>query len=269
MSHQLVQSRSVRFIDFTEEIKRSLTQKQGPKTPRIKLEAWQVESLDAAYNEDTHPSQKTKKNLAEALGLPFKSVQIWFQNKRAKEKSKKEASDSEREESGRESSSSQFFFNNEYMPREFSEPERSSDLPKPQGLCYKGSEKTDCSLMAEIASSPLLSSSMSYDDCYNAISTMVHAQDYSFASDACSEASELFAIATPSSPIMRQYVQAEERASTMDKSPVIMPLVPNSPLADNEGRYRFQFRNRSIIYTRETDRAGFYNLVHTHTSLNE
>lgn len=93
----ITRSKPVRFIDFTDEIKKSFEIRETPKKSRTKLETWQISALEKAYDDDSHPSQKAKTRLSTALGLQIKSIQIWFQNKRAKEKSKKEQSETEGE----------------------------------------------------------------------------------------------------------------------------------------------------------------------------
>jgi len=83
-----IKNRSVKFIDFTDEIKKSIVSPHVLKKSRIKMEPWQVKRLEEAFEEDTHPSCKSKMNMSISLSLPAKSIQIWFQNRRAKEKLK-------------------------------------------------------------------------------------------------------------------------------------------------------------------------------------
>ncbi|EHY66905.1 hypothetical protein NERG_00545 [Nematocida ausubeli] len=91
----MTSNRPVKFIDFTEEIMKSFERKAAPKKPRIKLDLWQIKSLEKAFEDDSHPSQKAKTKLSALLGITIKSIQIWFQNKRAKEKTKRDQSETE------------------------------------------------------------------------------------------------------------------------------------------------------------------------------
>lgn len=95
MAYKTLKAKAVKFIDSTEEIRRSLKFQNMPKKQRTKLNEWQIKVLEEAFSVDSHPSSKVKNRLAKDLQLALKSVQIWFQNKRAKEKAKHE-----REEEG-------------------------------------------------------------------------------------------------------------------------------------------------------------------------
>lgn len=55
---------------------------------RRKTSAEQVGILETVFTKNAHPDRKQREALGEALGMTPKSVQIWFQNKRAKEKAK-------------------------------------------------------------------------------------------------------------------------------------------------------------------------------------
>ncbi|OAG31516.1 hypothetical protein NEIG_00816 [Nematocida sp. ERTm5] len=95
--NMIIRQRPVKFIDFTEEIRKSFEEKKTPKKPRVKLDLWQISTLEKAFEDDSHPSQKAKTRLSVSLGITIKSVQIWFQNRRAKEKAKKDVSETESE----------------------------------------------------------------------------------------------------------------------------------------------------------------------------
>jgi hypothetical protein len=53
---------------------------------RKRINQTQLNLLEAAYVDDPMPSRRTKEKLAAQLGLPIKRIQIWFQNRRAKQK---------------------------------------------------------------------------------------------------------------------------------------------------------------------------------------
>eukprot|EP01088_Endostelium_zonatum_P021119 TRINITY_DN8133_c0_g1_i1.p1 TRINITY_DN8133_c0_g1~~TRINITY_DN8133_c0_g1_i1.p1 ORF type:complete len:295 (-),score=53.51 TRINITY_DN8133_c0_g1_i1:6-890(-) len=56
------------------------------KRRRERATSEQKTILEAAFADDQLPSKKTKERLAQKLGISVKRVQIWFQNRRAKEK---------------------------------------------------------------------------------------------------------------------------------------------------------------------------------------
>jgi Homeodomain len=101
MVYKTIQQRAVKFIDSTEEIKRSLKLRDLPKKKRTRLNDWQVKKLEEEYLIDSHPSSKVKNRVSKELKLSLKSVQIWFQNKRAKEKARSRDSGTEEERQAR------------------------------------------------------------------------------------------------------------------------------------------------------------------------
>jgi len=76
----------VKFIDSTEEIMRNLNKGNMNKRARLKLSCQQIDVLESNFKVDSHPSHLTKSFLASKLCIPLKNIQIWFQNRRAKEK---------------------------------------------------------------------------------------------------------------------------------------------------------------------------------------
>ncbi|ELR19243.1 homeobox domain containing protein [Acanthamoeba castellanii str. Neff] len=62
---------------------------------RKRINQSQLDVLEAAYLDDPLPSRRTKQRLSTQLGISIKRVQIWFQNRRAKQKrQRKDGSDS-------------------------------------------------------------------------------------------------------------------------------------------------------------------------------
>lgn len=88
MKEMFNKNKSCKFIDATNEILKSYV--KAPKRRRIKLSENQLFMLEYKFYENQHPSQSTKEGISAMTGLPIKNVQIWFQNRRAKEKSDKE-----------------------------------------------------------------------------------------------------------------------------------------------------------------------------------
>ncbi|CAH1785368.1 unnamed protein product [Owenia fusiformis] len=56
------------------------------KRPRTTITAKQLENLKRAYNESPKPARHVREQLSAETGLDMRVVQVWFQNRRAKEK---------------------------------------------------------------------------------------------------------------------------------------------------------------------------------------
>ncbi|KAL4623333.1 LIM/homeobox protein Lhx3 isoform X1 [Arapaima gigas] len=56
------------------------------KRPRTTITAKQLETLKTAYNSSPKPARHVREQLASETGLDMRVVQVWFQNRRAKEK---------------------------------------------------------------------------------------------------------------------------------------------------------------------------------------
>jgi len=67
-----------------DELIRS-TQKNDPKK-RIRTTPEQLRILEKTYERETNPSQSLREDIARRLGMTPRRVQVWFQNKRAKER---------------------------------------------------------------------------------------------------------------------------------------------------------------------------------------
>ncbi|AFM98146.1 homeodomain-containing protein [Encephalitozoon hellem ATCC 50504] len=80
------EKKTVKFIDSTEEIIKYLNKNDSNKRSRLKLSGHQIDVLESNFRIDSHPNSTTKSLLANTLSIPFKNIQIWFQNRRAKEK---------------------------------------------------------------------------------------------------------------------------------------------------------------------------------------
>ncbi|GBM59439.1 Homeobox protein ceh-14, partial [Araneus ventricosus] len=62
------------------------------KRPRTTISTVQLEALKLAYQRSSKPSRHVREQLSAETGLDMRVVQVWFQNRRAKEKRlKKEA----------------------------------------------------------------------------------------------------------------------------------------------------------------------------------
>ncbi|KAM0671997.1 homeodomain-containing protein [Ordospora colligata] len=78
--------KKVKFIDSTNEIIKHMNTSENGKRSRLRLNAQQASILEQSFKNGSHPSNKVKAELAMVLCIPLKNVQIWFQNRRAKEK---------------------------------------------------------------------------------------------------------------------------------------------------------------------------------------
>ena len=59
------------------------------KRPRTTITAKQLEILRTSYNASSKPSRHVREQLAQETGLDMRVVQVWFQNRRAKDKRQK------------------------------------------------------------------------------------------------------------------------------------------------------------------------------------
>jgi hypothetical protein len=57
-----------------------------PSSNRSRTDQAQYQQLEDVFLRDPLPSRKTKERLAQELGLTARKVQVWFQNRRAKER---------------------------------------------------------------------------------------------------------------------------------------------------------------------------------------
>ncbi|KAI0081187.1 hypothetical protein K474DRAFT_1768908 [Panus rudis PR-1116 ss-1] len=57
--------------------------KEKPKKPRHRHSAFQLAALNELYDKNDHPPLEDRTSLAERLGMEVKTVNAWFQNKRA------------------------------------------------------------------------------------------------------------------------------------------------------------------------------------------
>ena len=58
----------------------------APKRPRTTITPKQLDKLVATYNASPKPTRQVREQVAAETGLDMRVVQVWFQNKRAKEK---------------------------------------------------------------------------------------------------------------------------------------------------------------------------------------
>lgn len=56
------------------------------KRPRTTITAKQLETLRKAYNQSSKPSRHVREQLSQETGLDMRVIQVWFQNRRAKDK---------------------------------------------------------------------------------------------------------------------------------------------------------------------------------------
>ena len=56
------------------------------KRPRTTITAKQLETLRTAYTQSSKPSRHVREQLSQETGLDMRVIQVWFQNRRAKDK---------------------------------------------------------------------------------------------------------------------------------------------------------------------------------------
>nr|XP_035965009.1 LIM/homeobox protein Lhx4 isoform X2 [Halichoerus grypus]XP_035965010.1 LIM/homeobox protein Lhx4 isoform X2 [Halichoerus grypus] len=69
-----------------ETAKQNDDSEAGAKRPRTTITAKQLETLKNAYKNSPKPARHVREQLSSETGLDMRVVQVWFQNRRAKEK---------------------------------------------------------------------------------------------------------------------------------------------------------------------------------------
>eukprot|EP00057_Strongylocentrotus_purpuratus_P008208 XP_011662682.1 PREDICTED: LIM/homeobox protein Lhx4 isoform X2 [Strongylocentrotus purpuratus] len=72
--------------DYEAAKARELEMDNSNKRPRTTITAKQLETLKTAYSNSPKPARHVREQLAQETGLDMRVVQVWFQNRRAKEK---------------------------------------------------------------------------------------------------------------------------------------------------------------------------------------
>nr|BAA07578.2 LIM homeodomain protein Hr-Lhx3 a-form [Halocynthia roretzi] len=72
--------------DYEQAKSRDADIENGVKRPRTTITAKQLETLKSAYNQSPKPARHVREQLSSETGLDMRVVQVWFQNRRAKEK---------------------------------------------------------------------------------------------------------------------------------------------------------------------------------------
>ncbi|KAG8003678.1 LIM/homeobox protein Lhx4 [Nibea albiflora] len=72
-------------VDY-ETAKQNDDSEAGTKRPRTTITAKQLETLKSAYKNSPKPARHVREQLSSETGLDMRVVQVWFQNRRAKEK---------------------------------------------------------------------------------------------------------------------------------------------------------------------------------------
>jgi hypothetical protein len=78
---------SVKFVHSTMEIlENQIKREEAPKKKRTRTSSEQLRILQRAFSTDPMPSSSARLTLSKRLGMNPRAVQVWFQNRRAKEK---------------------------------------------------------------------------------------------------------------------------------------------------------------------------------------
>lgn len=76
-----------KLVDSGEDIAKSYELRRRPKRSRILLHEWQSMVLEHSFRMNPYPDRAEKYSLFLRTKIPMKNVKIWFQNRRAREKS--------------------------------------------------------------------------------------------------------------------------------------------------------------------------------------
>jgi homeobox-leucine zipper protein len=75
-----------KLVDAQEDILQSYVRKNKPKRHRTNLSEWQTSVLEESFVSNPYPDRAEKYDLFVKTRIPMKSIKIWFQNRRAREK---------------------------------------------------------------------------------------------------------------------------------------------------------------------------------------
>ncbi|KAM0671990.1 homeodomain-containing protein [Ordospora colligata] len=76
-----------KIIDSKKDIAKIYDTKERPKRIRMILSEWQSMMLEQAFRMNPYPGRAEKYNMFMKTRIPMKNINIWFQNRRAKERS--------------------------------------------------------------------------------------------------------------------------------------------------------------------------------------
>ena len=80
-------SNDVKFVHATMEIlENQIKREEAPKKKRTRTSTEQLRILQKAFQTDPMPNSTARMALSKKLGMSSRAVQVWFQNRRAKEK---------------------------------------------------------------------------------------------------------------------------------------------------------------------------------------
>ncbi|XP_033643223.1 LIM/homeobox protein Lhx3-like isoform X2 [Asterias rubens] len=82
--------------DYEVSISKDVEMDNSNKRPRTTITAKQLETLKTAYTNSPKPARHVREQLAQETNLDMRVVQVWFQNRRAKEKRLKKDSSRQR-----------------------------------------------------------------------------------------------------------------------------------------------------------------------------
>ncbi|KAI5132275.1 hypothetical protein NEAUS06_0064 [Nematocida ausubeli] len=245
----MTSNRPVKFIDFTEEIMKSFERKAAPKKPRIKLDLWQIKSLEKAFEDDSHPSQKAKTKLSALLGITIKSIQIWFQNKRAKEKTKRDQSETE-SDSTPFTSEQEVFPPHENIPLP-AEPEKKVTAQKYEESHFRLSNAPTPFDMSDISDL-----TMTYD-----ISQINDSFSFDHQQNTTYSEYDSF-LSSFSAPLCMPEEKPEAARQTYSSSQ--NGVFEQTPLFSTLNQHKCHLTNGNLTYTTDLERLDFFNELQHH-----
>eukprot|EP00096_Caligus_rogercresseyi_P003345 TRINITY_DN1622_c0_g1_i2.p1 TRINITY_DN1622_c0_g1~~TRINITY_DN1622_c0_g1_i2.p1 ORF type:complete len:317 (-),score=106.36 TRINITY_DN1622_c0_g1_i2:285-1235(-) len=136
--------------DFGQNDSEDENKKEKRRGPRTTIKAKQLEILKSTFNSTPKPTRHIREQLAKETGLPMRVIQVWFQNRRSKERRLKQMS-SRAKYFGRHKMNNYFYDspfatpfhpNGDFYPiNEMEQPLPMSMNPSPGGAAFMGPDK--------------------------------------------------------------------------------------------------------------------------------
>jgi homeobox-leucine zipper protein len=107
-----------KLVDAQKDILQSYVKKDKPKRHRTNLTEWQTGILERSFGANPYPDRAEKYDLFAKTHIPMKSIKIWFQNRRAREKyaqEDKEAAERQEKENTTELDLSRNVFREDFL----------------------------------------------------------------------------------------------------------------------------------------------------------
>lgn len=118
----------------------SMTENQKKRGPRTTIKTKQLEILKIAFSTTPKPSRHVREELSRTTGLPMRVIQVWFQNRRSKERRLKQNFSSAISRRHSQQIFSRHPSDLERFPLQFSEPLLGSTIRPENSNCFSFQE---------------------------------------------------------------------------------------------------------------------------------